>query len=760
MQILFKKHQRLRRAFYFFPLQLFFMTIKENLVFVFMWLLFFGFVTKAIGVKYGIPYLFLYPEYFNKVSFSSFFLLGFGCGGFIMSYNVSSYIINSFRFPFLATLDRPFFTFILNNCFIPLAFLITFVYCEFSNRAYDNISPRMVWYHTGGFMLGVTCFLLITIVYFYLFDKNILKVFGIGPKKVSKLSYKKEKVRLGHGMEWESVKHNQPAFGDRTWHIETYLGGTLGLKLARGYEHYDHKMLDKIFKQNHQTGMVFEVVAIISLLMLGIFRDNPLLMVPAGASIWLLFTIFTMLVSAIHNFFRGWTTIVVIGLLVVVNYFSSTHWDWFAAKAYGLNYTTAPAPYSYEELNKLNNDPVLIKQDKEHMLGVLDLWKLKNSDAGNNDKPPFIIINTSGGGLRSAMWTYFTLRYLDSVFNGQLYKRVELITGSSGGLVGAAYYREMYLEHEKDKSINPNDMKYVANISEDILNPMAFTIATNDLAFRFQRFKDGPYSYTKDRGYAFEEKLDANTGNVLNKRLRDYRLPEEQAVIPLMIISPTIVNDGRKLLISPQGISFMTAYDIDTPMHYNAVPQSVEFSRLFANHDAQNLWFTSALRMNATFPYITPITALPTEPAIEAMDAGLLDNFGLEESVKFAFTFRKWLAENTGRVIIIQIRDQLKQTLIRDNSPNNLISSLTFPISRFYGNLFPVENYKEDRMLEYMSHWYKGKMNLIYFQIDNNGTDDISLSWHLTDKEKTQVKNAMKQSDNQFSTEQLRKLFR
>src|SRR5665213_1728879 len=127
MDMIFKKHQRLRRAFYFFPLQLLFMTIKENLVFIFVWLLFFGFITQSIAGKYGVPYLFLYPEYFNRVGFSSYFLVGFSCGGFIMSFNVSSYIINSWRFPFLATLERPFFTFVLNNFFIPLVFLATFI---------------------------------------------------------------------------------------------------------------------------------------------------------------------------------------------------------------------------------------------------------------------------------------------------------------------------------------------------------------------------------------------------------------------------------------------------------------------------------------------------------------------------------------------------------------------------------------------------------------------------------------------------------
>lgn len=758
MKILFKKHQRLRRAFYFFPLQLLLMTIKENLVFILLWGVFFGFITKSLAGKYGVPYLFLFPEYFDKVSFVSYFILGFSCGGFIMSFNVSSYIINSWRFPFLATLERPFFTFILNNCIIPVGFIVTFICCEISNRSYDAAMSQSLPYHMGGFLLGVFCFLLITIAYFYLFDKNVFKVLGVKPGKASRVNIKHQKTRLGFGMEWESDSLKNAVYGDRTWHIETYWGGNLGIRLARGYEHYDHKMLERIFRRNHHSGAFFEIVAILSLLILGVFRDKPFLMLPAGASIFLLFTIFIMLVSAMHNWLRGWTTVGVIGLLVIINFVSSTHWQWFAAKAYGLNYNNAPAEYSFEKFKELANDKTVVQYDKRHMLGILDLWKLKNQEKANDYKPPMVIINTSGGGLRSSVWTFYTLHYLDSIFNGKFFTRSELICGSSGGMVGASYYRELYLERERNQPIDLNSQQYITNISKDILNPIAFTIATNDMAFRLQKFHDGPYTYTKDRGYAFEQKLEENTGWVLKKRLRDYRLPEEQAMIPMMFITPTIVNDGRKLIISPQGVSFLTNYDVDSNMHYSPMTQAVEFTRLFANQDAENLWFTSALRMSATFPYITPITALPSNPAVEAMDAGLVDNFGLEETVKFIYNFRKWLADNTSRIIIVQIRDQYKRPAIKDNSPHDLIASLTFPVNRFYSNLFPVENYKQDEMMEYMSRWYKGKVDVICLQIDNTGTDDISLSWHLTDKEKAQVISSIKQPDNCKAIDRLKEI--
>src|SRR5687767_15991664 len=91
-----------RRIIFFFPVQLFFVTLKKNHLHLIFWLILFGFVTKWLAPKYGAPFLFLYPEYLNKISFFSYAITGFSCGGFIMAYNIASYVMNGFRFPFLA----------------------------------------------------------------------------------------------------------------------------------------------------------------------------------------------------------------------------------------------------------------------------------------------------------------------------------------------------------------------------------------------------------------------------------------------------------------------------------------------------------------------------------------------------------------------------------------------------------------------------------------------------------------------------------
>ena len=61
---------------------------------------------------------------------------------------------------------------------------------------------------------------------------------------------------------------------------------------------------------------------------------------------------------------------------------------------------------------------------------------------------------------------------------------------------------------EKNNNItNFHDRKYNEDLSKDILNRIAFSLTINDFIFKFQKFENNGFEYTKDRGYAFEEQL-------------------------------------------------------------------------------------------------------------------------------------------------------------------------------------------------------------------------------------------------------------
>ena len=169
-----------------------------------------------------------------------------------------------------------------------------------------------------------------------------------------------------------------------------------------------------------------------------------------------------------------------------------------------------------------------VAKDKAAFLHILNNWKARQ----NEEKPVLYIINTSGGGTRSATFTMNTLQFLDSLMDGQLMKKTILINGASGGMLGAVYFRELYHEKLKGKPINLQDKAYVNNISKDLLSPLFSSFLTRDMLGPAQKFTSNGFEYVKDRGYAFEEKLNENTGGIFLKTIGSYRDAETKAIIP------------------------------------------------------------------------------------------------------------------------------------------------------------------------------------------------------------------------------------
>jgi len=214
------------------------------------------------------------------------------------------------------------------------------------------------------------------------------------------------------------------------------------------------------------------------------------------------------------------------------------------------------------------------------------------------------------------------------------------------------------------------------------------------------------------------------------------------AQMPMLILSPTILKDGRRMIISAQPVSYLTqAFKLNG--ENNPLPEDLEFRQLFKDHDADNLQFITALRMNATFPYVLPTTTLPTQPSIEILDAGIRDNFGWKTSLQFISTFETWINENTSGVVIIQVRDLPKNKDLDDQNVN-IMNTISGPIGGIYGNITKTHDYNCEQMLHYLQGTFKDKIELITFQLNQEKKSHISLSWHLTNSEKLWIRNAVK----------------
>lgn len=727
------------------------------------WLLLFGFVTKKVAANYGVPFLFLNPEYNNDVGFLSHFMVGFSCGGFIMAFNISSYIINGFRFQFLATLSHSFSKYCLNNFIIPAAFLL--VYCigifRFQHAVLEIPIPEVLL-SISGFLAGTASFIMIAISYFFATGSDIQSMFGIRTadahegEQVAKTRQVTTRVVMHKETGWKRLSGKE----SRDWQVDTYISSFRRLRLARDVSHYDKEMLKQVLRKNHRNAAIFEMVVVLSLLLLGVFRDIPIFNFPAAASVFLIFTMYLMLYSALHAWLRGWSTTILIFILLVYNTLYATSIFYPKTRAFGLNYKGKRAEYSLNSIKADMADDKKVQDDFENTLYILEKWKQKNLVKNAETKPKLVMINTSGGGLRSSLWTFHVLQSADSMLAGELMNHTMLITGASGGMIGAAFYRQLFYLYKKNTLEDYRKADFRDNISRDLLNPVTFSLAVNDLFIRWQKFKDNKYSYNKDRGYAFEKALNNNTANVLNQRLKDYVNPERESLIPMMVLTPAIVNDARKLYVSSQPISYLTRYFDGDSLRRTASIEGIEFTRFFREQDAMNMKFTSALRMSASFPYITPFVSLPTRPVIEVTDAGARDNFGLETSLKFLYVFRNWIESNTSGVVILQIRDRKKNSPIEDEGYSSLFQTIGRPAGALYGNIFGIQNFNQDALLQYASRWFNGQLDVVEFELDHEYPDNISLSWHLTRKEKKKVIHALDKPDNHKALDRLIELLK
>lgn len=737
------------------PIQLVFHNVKKNLALLSVWIIIVAAFSGGLGKVYGIHYLFLNPEYLGRVSFWSFFFVGLSFGNLVAAWNITTYILDSHRFRFIGILERPFTKFAINNGVIPLVVLLTYLTMVIKFQFNNELAEKWeILLYLIGFLTGLIALQIITILYFRLTNKDIFKYLtGTVDKTLRKSLVSRDRVMN----RFKESKEN-------SYHVTSYLDLKLKVRSTDRIVNFRNKeAILKVFDQNHFNSVMAELIIIGVILTMGFFMSNEFLQIPAAASAMLILAIAVMLVGAISYWFKGWGMAFALGLFIIVNTGVKTGLTKGINQATGLDYDTTTAEYTLDQLENIHSKEQYT-HDYLHMLETLDNWKQKFESP---EKEKIVFLCISGGGQRAALWATNALLEIDSALNGGLMDQTFLITGASGGLIGAAYYREAaYLEPRI--SLLPKRRELLTNISKDNLNPVIFSLLVNDLFFKMQTHEYAGREYNIDRGYTFEQNLNKNLDYVLNKKISDYQKLETQAKVPTLIMSPTIANDGRKLYISSQPISFM-AVSADIQEDPNQRIRGVDFQALFKANSAQDLSFLSALRMSASFPYITPNISLPTDPRVEIMDAGISDNFGLSDALKFIKVFKAWISANTDGVVLLVIRDSKSNAPI-ESAPNpSVIDRLTYPIASVYNNLTKMQDINNDIRFELMSDWFEADLDVVEISYDSFEENDIarkseveraSLSWHLTTKEKNHIIRNIKIEQNQSQIDRLRGLLK
>lgn len=724
----------LNDIYYSFPVQLFILHFRKYQVLLIFWVMLASVIDSGFMKGFGADALFFVPEYMGNVNALSTGLVGVGMGVFFMSWNITTFILHTKRFKFLAAASKPFLKYCINNAVLPALFLIFYLIRSFQfnlNKELMTAGEHLIL--VGGFIFGFACVLAFSFAFFFSADRRILR-------SMTHVIANKQHFRSNYD---PKTKPQQDGFGLK---VGYYLSVRFSLRKARNVSHYSENFLDLILKRHNFAAIKGILFAFVFLIIAGFFLDVKFFQVPAAVSITIFLALMVSVIGALTYFLQSWSVLFVIVLFIALNALYKNGIIDPKNKAYGINYNNKKEspPYTKESLLQLCTADK-ISADKANMIPVLDNWKKKQS----SEKPVIIFINVSGGGLRSAAFVMNMLQHLDSASNGELLHRTFLITGASGGMLSATYFRELYLAKLNGKKINLQNQRYLSDITQDLLNPVFSSLVSRDIFSPAQKFSVGPYRYIKDRGYAFEQKLNENTAGILNKQLEDYAADEKAGKIPLMIFNSVITRDGRKMMACTQPLSFMMKpLEFEKDTVYS--PDAVDFTSLFKKQDPQNIRILTALRMNATFPYVLPNVWLPSEPVIEVMDAGVRDNFGQETALRFIDNFKDWLTTNTSGVIMLQMRDRLKDNWQYPLETGSVTDVLVKPATMLSHNWYKLQDYFQNDQLGYLINDTAFKIQRLTFMYVPFSEDSRApLSFHLTGSEKKDVLASFKTSYNQ-----------
>lgn len=730
-----------------FPVQLLLINIKQNYLSMFLWTILFGFISQSILLRYGFPFLFLDPEYMGHVGFASFFILGFCLGGFLMTINLSTYINYAGMFPFLGGVRHPFTRFSYNNSILFILFMcyytVSIVQFQLDNEFQNGAHVAL---HILGLYTGLALFAGISSFYFYLTNTDIFKLFGITMVGLPAKAIKK--VVLGTNMEWKQIRTRSIA-----WQTTTYFHSPFSIRKTSSIPPFDTDMLNKVITRNQNNAIVIQIVSLIVLGVLGLFSSNEYFQIPAGASLLLLFSAIVMLSGAVAYWLKGWQLFFWLFLILLFSYLNRFQGFDVRSAAYGISYQN-PVEYTDERVQALAADSIY-SVDSAATINILTSWKKKVAPDGS--KPKMILVSTSGGGQRATLFTLRCFQLADSITRGSFFKHTSFISGASGGVLGATYFRELYLRQSLGQQV-PSAQKALTDIAQDALNPIALNLAVTDIFIPFQTVVTGKKTYHKDRAYALEKALNYNTNGILDKPISAYHQAEISGQIPMIIYSPSIINDGRRLLISPQNVAYLTR-SASSERDRHPIIDGIEFSRFFDKNEPDSLLLTSAIRMSASFPYITPTTCLPSNPLMQVIDAGLRDNLGGDLTSRYYQVFKTWIEENTSGVIFVQIRDTPYDVPIGKTASTSVIARMFDPIAGF-GNWERFQEYNQENMISVLQRNAKVPVDRLVFQYvnDDSKKEEASISWHLTSLEKMNVLESLNHPENLQSFQSLQSL--
>jgi hypothetical protein len=366
-----------------------------------------------------------------------------------------------------------------------------------------------------------------------------------------------------------------------------------------------------------------------------------------------------------------------------------------------------------------------------------------------------ILVAANGGGIQAAAWSVRVLTGIEEGCRGggdcggrSFARSVRAISAVSGGSVGAMYFANAYGKYgAKEGELPDNEgLEQIVKLAErSSLDGLAWGLVYSDFLrtiapffsrVRFFRWTD------RARALEFEWQRDVDLKAMLGEWKRDAVAGNR----PGVVFNATVVDNGRPLLFS-------------TIEHRENPSVAQIFDRLYKDYDTS---VTSAVRMSATFPFVTPAARAHrldkgrhvsdwAEAEYHVVDGGYYDNYGMATLVECLDNELDKPDVNVDELMVIRIHS------------NPVVKSPDRGLEKkrgfFYQAGVPLSTLANVRGAGQLSHsqvefdllqkrWreragHKVDIQLATFEYPNY---DAPLSWHMTDKQKQALDKAWKEN--------------
>ena len=290
-------------------------------------------------------------------------------------------------------------------------------------------------------------------------------------------------------------------------------------------------------------------------------------------------------------------------------------------------------------------------------------------------EPPFqpgrrervlIVVTAPGGGIHAAAWTARVLTGMQERYGEVFNDSLGIVSGISGGGMGSLIYVDALARDTPAAVVSA--MENVNKIAQaSSLDAVAWGIAFPDL---IRAVNPLPWS-PQDRGRVLEQTWEARLDHSGTKSpgersrtLGSLAQKCKKGEIPLIVWSTTDVVSGQRVVIAPIADAISDERTVSGVSHTETAVDLYRFLRLWGGKDQPlDLSTSTAARLAATFPYVTPIVGMDLSAAgssnadahtttrlsqLRCIDGGYFDNEGLVTAVRWIARFIEELESSDG----------------------------------------------------------------------------------------------------------------